>query len=140
MVAVVCFWPAPGSRKVAHSVLRDPDSFVRSVSSLHFRFWNLQIGQFQRKYITSKLGHPRTPVQGWFQRNQEASDHFAGPPLTRAHITANLLSGCAGPSEQRFFSQMMDFSFVGNSQKLREGTCAIHCVPRSPAKPLRVAR
>ena len=44
------------------------------------------------------------------------------------------------PCEQRFFSQMMDFSFVGNSQKLREGTCVIHCVPRSPAKPLRVAR
>ena len=31
-------------------------------------------------------------------------------------------------------------SFVGNSQKVREGTCVIHCVPRSPAKPIREAR
>ena len=36
------------------------------------------------------------------------------------------------PLSSFFFSQMMDFSFVGNSQKLREGTCVIHCVPRSP--------
>ena len=33
-------------------------------------------------------------------------------------------------NKQRF-SQMMDWSFVGNSQKVREGTCVIHCVPRS---------
>ena len=38
------------------------------------------------------------------------------------------------------FSQMMNFSFVGNSQKVREGTCVIHCMPRSPAKPIREAR
>ena len=36
--------------------------------------------------------------------------------------------------------RMTDVSFVGNSQKVREGTCAIHCVPRSPAKPIRVAQ
>ena len=42
--------------------------------------------------------------------------------------------------ERRLFSQVMDFSFEGNSQKVREGTCVIHCVPRSPAKPIREAR
>ena len=44
------------------------------------------------------------------------------------------------PSEQRFFSQMMDFSFVENSQKVRAATCVIRCVPRSLAKLIRVAR
>ena len=35
---------------------------------------------------------------------------------------------------------MMAFSFVGNSQKVRAGACVIHCVPRSPAKPICQAR
>ena len=42
-------------------------------------------------------------------------------------------------TEQRF-SQMIDFGFVGNLQKLRAGTCVIHFMPRCPAKPIRVAR
>ena len=65
---------------------------------------------------------------------------YNGPPTDSPFSLKFTSRKLLVPHVSSVFSQMMDFCFVGNSHKVREGTCVIHCVPRSPAKPIREAR